>query len=921
MTFDVRLRLHKPDGTRQRVLKTLTHEWVGVESATPTIRFSVSSRVAGYLTAPLVVGYEYSVDGGAWKSPRNNLFVAEEEDADSVDPTGVVTFTGIGLVPWLLSRTYLHWSTSAKNGERDWIQFPYGDTGSATPGHMLNGMLVESKNRGWGPHITWDFSALKDSNGKNWSLAGDDLWWEPWKLLTPISTVLEQVAQGGFCEWWSEGHKLRMSVPGAGVDRTDSVVLGGPGFTRAPGKASFQNVFTHLTVVPEKARHWLYLTNTGANSSFGRLEATMTQSGVEKHDRATKLAQPVLTNGRNLLREQSYEWTPNKSTRLPFRDFNIGDEVTTRTRGGKDRQRVIGLVIAKNGEVVTVRAVTGHKLLGRTTKLLQRVGKASMGGVIGGTGNAFPAPVAPRSDEPIPPVNLTVTENTAVWGEDGSGLATITLTWTPVTETTLGNRVDISDYEVWERRPDEADARRVTATLGPKATIRLVSGESRVWTVRARSTAGVWSEFSTEVFETAATPASIVPKAPTELTVASNTGVFRDDGTAVSTVTVTWSPVTLSVDEIPVTVAEYEVSAGLETLRATGASVSFTVPTGAMAAVTVRARTSLGVWSDPSSPPLEVTGAAPVQVSTAPNPPTLTTGAGGVFIHTDALLTTGPPPAGYQGIFAEYRIGTTGEFSRVAGALARGAGQVGQVRAAIGDVVQARLRWVDALGRVSNVSDLRQITVKGIEIPDFDPEMNIAELIQANGILADQIQMDQGFADKFWANEGNFGQISVDMVAPNFGDSLNLEANGTINLIAGQVDGNANALAEQEQALNAQAVELAAAQAAAQAASQGAADAGIAAAAAQAAALAAQEVADTLALALVVSETDVRVTRPGGAMAVHISDQDLSIRRNGVAKTWWDEQQMIVPKLKATQVVVGQTVITEGAGRTTWQRL
>ncbi len=920
--FDVRLRLYSPAGVKQRVLKTLNIEWTGPESGSPSIRFAVSSRVAGYLAAPIVVGIEYSSDGGAWKSPRNNLFIAEEEDADSADTTQTVTFTGTGLVPWLLSRTYLHWSTSAKNGERDWIQFPHGDTGSATPGHMLNGMLVESRNRGWGPNVTWDFTALKDSLGSSWSLAGDDLWWEPWKLLTPISTVLSAVAEAGFCEWWSEGLKLRMSVPGAGIDRSESVVLGGAGFSRAPGKASFNDVFTHLTVVPEKARHWLYLVNTGANSSFGRLEATMTQSGVKDHSRATKLAQPVLTNGRALQRQQSFEWVPSKLTRNPFDHFNVGDEVTVRTRNGKDKQRVIGLVISKDAKgKVTVRAVTGHKLLGRTTKLLNRVGQATMGGVIGGTGTAFPAAQRPPSDQPAVPLNLAVTGNTAVWAADGSGVATITLQWDAVVQTTEGNLIDVAEYEVWGRKPSEVELHRVTASLHPTVAFQVPSGETGVWAVRARSSEGVWSEFSTEVSETAATPASIVPKAPTGLTVASNTGEFRDDGTAVSTVNVTWSPVTLSVDEIPVTVTEYEVSAGLETLRATGASVSFTIPTGAMAAVTARARTSLGVWSDPSSPPLEVTGAAPVQVSTAPNPPTLTTGAGGVFIHTDALLTTGAPPAGYQGIFAEYRIGTTGEFSRVAGALARGAGQVGQVRAAIGDVVQARLRWVDALGRVSNGSDLRQITVKGIEIPDFDPEMDIAELIQANGILADQIQMDQGFANKFWANEGNFGQISVDMVAPNFGDSLNLEANGTINLIAGQVDGNANALAEQEQALNAQAVELAAAQAAAQAASQGAADAGIAAAAAQAAALAAQEVADTLALALVVSETDVRVTRPGGAMAVHISDQDLSIRRNGVAKTWWDEQQMIVPKLKATQVVVGETVITEGAGRTTWQRL
>ncbi|HWU28625.1 MAG TPA: hypothetical protein VN041_05960, partial [Microbacterium sp.] len=90
---------------------------------------------------------------------------------------------------------------------------------------------------------------------------------------------------------------------------------------------------------------------------------------------------------------------------------------------------------------------------------------------------------------------------------------------------------------------------------------------------------------------------------------------------------------------------------------------------------------------------------------------------------------------------------------------------------------------------------------------------------------------------------------------------------------------------------------------------------------AQAQAAAAQSGVDALQLAVQITPQDVRISRPGAPVALHLGNDQASFRRNGVAQTWWDENQMIVPKLKASQVVVGQTVITEGAGRTTWQRL
>lgn len=749
--YDIRLRLMADDGTTKRkVLQAdnimLTHN----DSASPTLSFTVSEKVAGRMDAPVVVAVEYST-GGTFVQPRNGLFMVSADDSDDADTSGTVRFTGIGFVPWMLARTYLHWSASAKNGQRQWIQFPSGKTGSATPGHTLNGMLTESKARGWGPMVSWDFTATKDSAGVNWSTAGGSLWWSAWPLLTPLTRVVEQMSTQGYMDWWTEGTKLRMFRPGTGVLR-DNIVLGGPKFSARPVKSTFDDVFTHLTVVPEKARYWLYLTNTGASARFGRLEATMTQSGVESHEAATASAQPVLSGGRATKREYSFDWAPATGGPLPFGEFNVGDVVTSKTRHGKNQQRVIGIQVSKSGSLVSARAIVGEKLVSLAKKQIQRTSAATIGGTIGGNGVAIPVSTGATFPSPAAPTGLHIVSNTAVWREDGTAQATVKLEWDAVTQAEDGSGVDVADYQVSARLPDGTSSIFATTEALDVTVSSWIPGATYLVKVRARSVDGNESEWSSEIPVIPLVPSSIVPKPPTGLAVTSNTGAFLSDGRAIATVVVSWNAVTSSIEDAPVSIAEYEVTIGQETQRVTGLSATFTVPTGSTVDVRVRALTTIGVWGDLSTV-LNVTGAAPVQVTTPPTPPTLTTGAGGVFIFWDGLLTSGPLPFGAQGAFAEYRVGTTGPFDRVSGPISDGPGQVGQVRPNIGDVVQVRLRWVDTLGRVSNVSDQRQITVKGIDLPDLDSAVTDA--------------IDEALA----ASESADGKVTISPDAPTADDA------------------------------------------------------------------------------------------------------------------------------------------------------
>jgi hypothetical protein len=890
MVFDIRLRLYTPQGVKGRVLKTLTLDVTGAESATPQLRFTTSSRVAGFLEAPFVVGVEYST-GAGWTRPRNDLFVAMEDEGDNADQTGVVRFTAQGYVPWLLTHALLHWSTSAKNGERHWVQFPHATRGgSATPGYILHGMLSEAKNRGWGqspgPDVSWDFTGTKDSAGVDWSTAGANLWWTPWRLLTPTSKVLEELAQNGFCEWWSEGLTLRLFRTGTGVDRPN-LKLGGRGFTRSPIRSSFRDVFTHLTVVPERSRYWLYLTNPGADTQFGRLEASMTQSGVEDHETAERLAQPALTAGRAVNREYSFDWTVTAGMPVPWAGFDIGDQVQVRARNSWTTQRVVGFVVTKNVDgVVTVRAVTGSKRLTAAAKLAKRTGAASMGTIIAGTGKSLPGASGPAALDPVAPSGLHVVSNTAGWGADGSAVTAVELAWDQVIEASDGSAIDVDLYEVWGREAADASA-LVTATDELSARVTSWRSDVPVWVkVRARSVGGVWSEFSDEISVTPAVPTSIIPLAPTGLVETANTAVFLPDGSAVAEATFTWDPVTLTTDGAPVTVAAYrpEVEDGSAWIPLSEVQspleATITIPVGGQRRVRVYARTDLGVWSDPSAP-LTITGASPDVIAEAPTEPGLVTGGGGVFVFWDGELTTGVPPAGSQGVYAQYRTDPGDPWVRVAGPLAVRSGQVGQIREPVGTVVEVRLVLTDTLGRDGEASTVASITVEGYDGQD---------------IVA--------------------GTIAVDKVTPNFGEQLTLEANGSVQIIINQ---QAEFQAELADTVDQVADAAEAAQTAQSIAGEALSGAQVAQDQVGTLADAQTEIrqqVDEIQTWFWVDEDGAHVGRSDSSFQAHVLSDRFQITENGVIQTYWSAGVMNVPKAEVEQIALANHKI-EPYGTTT----
>lgn len=766
----VQLRRYLPDAvTRAEVLDVQEIQVSKAGSATAALTLKVSLAVSDGIRdwieehpgQAFIVGVEYAVDGGEWVAPRDNLFVAYKGTADDVDPAEVVQITCIDWVTWQLARTYLHWAAGAVDGEREWTEsgFP------ASAGTIMGGMVFESKNRGWGPAFQTDFTWNLDSAGAAWTAAEKVK--QPWKLLTPLSQVLQSLTEQGLCDWWVEGTKLRMFRPGVGTDRTE-VILGGAGFTRAPGAWDFSGVLTNLTVVPEKADMWLYLTNTGADSSFGRLEATMTQSGVADHATATTLAQPILAAGRAAKREQSYEWPVAGDMPMPWVDFNVHDIVTIDTAVGTREERVVELVVRVRDDVVTCVAVTGDKMLSAVARKDRRAQSAVIGNIVGGSGNGIPGSSGPTIAGPIAPTGLHVDSNVGSWRADGTAQARVALSWDAVTQTSDGSNVSIRGYEVASRTATSEPV--IVGTTGIAFTSTdWEPGVVRYVKVRALPQAGVPSAWSTEIAVTPQTPGLIIPKAPTGLAVASNAAAFQADGSAVATVTVQWVAVTQSLDNSPLTVKEYEVKVGLDTQRVTGTTATFTVPSSRGVTVTVAARSNLDVWGDPSTA-LSITGAAPATLSATPSTPALTAGMAGVAYRYDGLTSAGAAmPVGISRVVVDVGASATGPWTPQGAPLSAAGG--GTVPVAVGASVYIRFRSFDTLGRLGGTSAVATATATGVALSDIPGMTGKLDEIRytADGknrifVSATEPVRDRGrnyFADPTFANPAGYGPWTV----------------------------------------------------------------------------------------------------------------------------------------------------------------
>lgn len=717
--LQIRVRTVTDDGSitaSSRVLETTNVTYTAPFSASATLEFSVSRADFVPTQMPFLVAVEYAVNGGEFQRvPTEDLFIVEQDADDSKDLGQIVTYQAQAFVPWLLAGAYVGTGPFEKDGERT---IDFDGQGRASSGHIMKYFIDESKSRGWLPALDYTFAVNTDSTGTNWNM--DARAGISWRLETFYTQVLDQLTTQSFCDWSTSGNQLNMYNPGTlGVDRTEEVVLGGQDFERVPVKTDMTGWFTHVIALSDAGR--VHVQNTAAEARFGRRSVAMTQSGVKDVASSTKLANELLADGLQTKREESYRWTPEANHVVPWKDFNNGDMVTAMSRGGALPRRVIGIMITQGaGVIAEVEVKVGEKISSLAARNRKKIESVAVGGIAGGSGDAFPSNPGPSPLKPEKPVGLRITSNTGEWSSDGAtALSNVGLEWDAVTQDIDGGEITVPEYEVWSRLPS-ATASFDTATNTNSVEVNSYRpGEERLVSVRARSQAGVWSEWSNELSVTPTVPSSIVPAAPAKPVLVSNIGAFTATG-AVATVTLTIPEVTLSTDGEPIEVAEYELwDADGPLFRLPASPAKVTIPSDIVRSYRARAGTAQGFWGDLSLP-LEVTGAKPAVAVRNPTTPVLTTGAGNAFARWDGTYVSGGTNGAHR-VDVEARIGAGAWV--VQGTLI-GAGQQIIKLGEIGDTVAVRLRAYDQLGRLTGTSAESSIEIVGIPRADLDQDIN-----------------------------------------------------------------------------------------------------------------------------------------------------------------------------------------------------
>jgi hypothetical protein len=362
------------------------------------------------------------------------------------------------------------------------------------------------------------------------------------------------------------------------------------------------------------------------------------------------------------------------------------------------------------------------------------------------------------------------------------------------------------------------------------------------------------------------------PKVPENL--AATSEGFWNGASAESRINVSWDAVTEATDDSPIDIKLYELWGKLSTdttyqvlgtTQDTSISVQPISPIGATWNLEIRAMATNDNLSDLSDP-VDVAIASPTMDLLPPSQPQLNTFSGLVIVAWDGnLVDLGPDPdddsddvevaAPDYLASADIQVSVDdGDNWNTVGFMTRGnrTQPIGGLN--VGSSVSVRLIAYDVLGQASDPSPTNDIVVDGIDGADIN-----AGTLNANRIMT--------------------GTIGVDLVAPSFGSDLNLEANGTITLISGQVadvqaatDTNADNLAEMRTRYD-------------------------------------------------FTPTEAVISQPGSPFQVAISNTQMEFRESGVARAFLNAGVFNAPRMASGQLVLKYHVIENDPAGTVIRRL
>lgn len=320
---------------------------------------------------------------------------------------------------------------------------------NASPGKVISNIWADALTRGW-KGFSLNFTSTTDSAGQPWA----NTFTMAFDVDTSLSGVLHRLVALGLCDYRWVGRQLQLfnADTTLGVDQTITptpvsiMSTGKPaGVDSAPEETDTSNLATHVIVLGEEGKRWVF--PTGYIAPEGRRELVLSYSGVNDEGTARLLATPSIYKGANELKNttRQFHLTPDTKV-LPFETYNVGNWVWVQRGLIRERMRirVISLQIDSNG-------VQGFVTLGDKIDETLEIMYEQIQRLTGGVSNqGTSTPGKPPGRLPKDPTNLDATATPYV-DNYGRTVGVVLLGFVHDHQDAAGNPVQIDYYPTWYR--------------------------------------------------------------------------------------------------------------------------------------------------------------------------------------------------------------------------------------------------------------------------------------------------------------------------------------------------------------------------------------------------------------------------------------------------------------------------------------
>lgn len=372
----------------------------------------------------------------------NGRFVITGINRDRVATEGTVTVTGKSVL-WRLETALAYPTGGIASGEVS----RYFDNNSA--GYIVRTLFTEAQTRGALAGLTCSFTTTTDSNGVTWA----DAVTQEYPARISLLSVVRSLQDFGVFEVQTLGRTIKATGPdGIGSDLTvtaNPVVLRyGQSLTEAPEQISAERLASVALIEGDNGL-LVERSNSAAVTSFGRLETSLTASGIDDALVVNDLGDAYLANISNPVRQLTVGLAFFDGAPRPLDDFNVGDYVFTATSGGVERVRVRQITISMSNGIISATATLGDRIYENEIRNARQLNSISSGSVqLGNGGLVTTTPViVPDSVAPAAPTGLT---GTSVSYLDGNAIRSrVELSWTAPTLNSDGTALnDLRQYEI-----------------------------------------------------------------------------------------------------------------------------------------------------------------------------------------------------------------------------------------------------------------------------------------------------------------------------------------------------------------------------------------------------------------------------------------------------------------------------------------